>query len=723
MLTGFLLRVWGIHMLKIIIDKYFNAKIRDDVRIFNLVNLMGAVFGFASLLVAFLVRLEAVFIVSSFVISVTCAYVLVNSAEITFDKNIMIKFIICHMLCFPLALMTSKINYAEIPVYFLIGVTEELALLRGRKRYLFTGLQVMVDILTMIYAFYFRIPYEKYYASLSMMHYVRLEFAILTAGVICGGIIIYRNYLINEEIQMREKLSKEAEQVSYAKDMFLVNVSHEIRTPLNAIIGTTEVLLDSNASNRVKEMAFNISNSSHALLSITSDLLDFSRINIDELRVDSQKYDIAMMMNDVINLINVRLLDSNIEFLVDVNPKLPKVLIGDSGKIRQILVNLLTNAIKYTKEGHVVFKVDFKNEGDGLIHLYVDVKDTGIGIRADMIDKIFVPYNRSGNASTDHAIEGNGLGLAFCKHLTSAMGGNLWAESTYGKGSTFHFDVVQKVDNPYYEGYCGELTFNDNKVSFLHDNRADMMEMATILDSMDVQNVGYDNDEDFLNSIKNNDFNFYLIDSSSYERIKRSMISVVSDWTKIVIVSSCNYSYSGEPFEFVLTKPVSSLNLSDMLNNNLGYMVRKKNFEGDFTLPNATILIIDDNLVNLDVAGNMLTKYHSRVLKAASGREGINYLQSEKIDLVYLDYMMPDMDGIDTLKEIRKLPDGIGDVHVIALTANVVSGAREMFMNAGFNDYLSKPIESDKLEKTLIEHIPGQYIMYAMNFGDSYDFT
>lgn len=614
-----------------------------------------------------------------------------------------------NLILFPYVMYYQEHMVVEVPLYMFIGITYGLVLLDGIIRIIIVGLELLFDLFVTFYCYVLKDYGEIPQGAVQSSEFIRLELSVVAAGVLCGIVLSYRNKMLQHEISVREIATQKAEQVSYAKDMFLVNVSHEIRTPLNAIIGTTEILLDSDANNHVKEMAFNISNSSHALLSITTDLLDFSRMNIDTLEPEQERFDFSLMLNDIINLMSVRLLDSDVEFFVNVNPEIPRILVGDSGKIRQIIINLLSNAIKYTPSGHMTFNADFKNE-QGRIHLFISVEDTGIGIKEESIEKIFEPYNRSGE-DTDRVIEGNGLGLALCKKLASIMGGSLRAESKYGEGSTFYFEVT--------EGCTGQETVGGIKdkrnVLLFCDKSLDADVFAEIAAKMNLGVIRAERSDEFLELLQDPSLSFYFIDSKAYDHYKNDIKEFISDWHKLVVISSCNYSYAGEPFEFVLTKPLSCLNISDIINNTKNFLVRRQSYEGEIILPDVKMLIVDDNLINLSVAKGMLEKYKAEIITASSGKEALNILSIDTPDIIFLDYMMPEMDGIDTLKAIRDLPDPkFKTVPVICLTANVVSGAKEMFINAGFDDYLTKPIESAKLKKMLIDHLSDRKIKYSV---------
>lgn len=698
-----------------LLGRYLGEEVPVKERLFNAATFLSSAFALLFVAVAILLRIDFVSVsvyITIGILGTVLFFIQTKTHKVTLLSVIYLSYV--NFVAFPFLMITSSKDIMEIPLYSVIGLVLAIVLLEGKLRVIHYILQVIVDISIAFYCYVLKDPGKIHYIASENGDFFRIEVAVVVTGLLCGFIVQFRNYQLQKEIAKREDATEKAEKVSYAKDMFLVNVSHEIRTPLNAIIGTTDLLMDSDANNRIKETTFNISNSSHALLSITTDLLDFSRMNIDSIVPTDEKYDVAFMVNDIINLMSVRLLDSNVDFFVKINPSLPKMLIGDSGKIRQIIINMLSNAIKYTKEGHLTFYVDFVEMQKDIIKLKIKVEDTGIGIKAESIEKIFEPYNRSGEA-TDRLIEGNGLGLALCKKLASAMGGNIWADSVYGEGSTFFFEVKQKVDVESKEGSVGFLNYESVSLACFVDGIREMDDLSEIFKSMKINGINIKTEEEFIECCIMDKCSYYLLDSTSYERIKDKLLEFDINWKKLVVISACNYSYSGEPFEYVLTKPISCLNIADLINQTKNYAIRKQKFEGGFSIPEATVLVVDDNLLNLEVAAGILERYHPKVLTASSGKECLICLQNEHVDLVFLDYMMPEMDGIDTLKEIRKLDGSLfKTIPVVALTANVVSGAREMFINAGFNDYLSKPIEIESLERILNESLPSRLIKYDL---------
>ncbi|MCR5309910.1 MAG: response regulator [Lachnospiraceae bacterium] len=699
-----------------LINKYLNENIPIKHRLFFIATFTGSLGALLYTLFGILVRINPL-VVLVFLFVAVLGYVLFltganKPGSIGICSHIFL--ISCNIICFPLLMLINDNTTVEMAIYFFIGITYGAVLFAGRARIIYLFILFLVDGVVSFLNFYVRIENGGYIGANTAVDYIRIEIAIIMTATLCGVIIGYRNRVLSKEMQKKEEAILKAEQVNFAKDMFLVNVSHEIRTPLNAIIGTADMVIESEAVNHVKEMAYNISNSSHALLSITSDLLDFSRMNTENFTPVNEKYDISGMLNDIINLISVRLLDSNIEFFVDIAAGIPKFLIGDSGKIRQIMINMLSNAVKYTREGHVKLSVCFEYETGNMIRLKISVEDTGIGIREENLEKIFEPYNRSGEA-TDRMIEGNGLGLALCRKLSEAMGGRIGATSVYGKGSVFSFEVDQTLETPYTGGTVGGIREDIVSIGYYLAKEQESAELGKILDDMEVRKHAASSLNEFLDICRNEKHDYYLIDSVSYDKNKSEVNDTGVDWKKVAIISPCNYSYSGEPFEYVLSKPVSCLNLSDLVNKTQNYAIRKHMYEGKFSLPDVNILVVDDNLVNLEVTANILSRYGANIITAASGREGITVMENERVDLIFLDYMMPDLDGIDTLKEIKKLEGGrYSGIPAVALTANVVSGAKEFFLEAGFDDYLSKPIEIEKMEKIIIKLLPSESVRLAV---------
>lgn len=684
------------------IEKYFGKNVSNKEIIYNSALFLSGLFcGFYSFL-GILLKMDKMLVFLFFSLSfVSFVFFFLGQKYKKLDICSLIFLTFANIIVCPIVMLVSTRITVEVPLFWLIGITNAIVLLKGKVRIIHFSAQLIVDICVSYYVYVIRTKGTIMRGATTSLDYIRVAFAIIASGILCGIVIYYKFKDLENEYSIKASADKKAEEVNYAKDMFLVNVSHEIRTPLNAIIGSTDMLLNSEASIKVKEMAYNISDSSHALLSITNDLLDLSRANTESPVISNKYYDLSLMLKELINVTSIRLLDSEVQLLVRINPETPKVVMGDSVKIRQILTNIISNSIKYTKEGKIILYVDYKFLSEKAINLIFKVEDTGCGISEEKLSTLL----NGDDLST-------GFGLKICKQLADAMKGKITAVSKENVGSTFTFSLVQEIEVPYTKGALGKVEDKELSVCVYNSGTETMGNFCSDIEALDINVFKVYNDENLLLSLKEN-YDYYFIDSTVYEKLKTDFTESGVEWKKIIVIGDFTYSVADEPFEAVLTKPVSCLNICDLLNH-VKSAFAKERFRGrDFSIKGATILVVDDNLTNLDVAAGILEQFKPKVLKAASGKEALLILQQTYVDLVLLDYMMPEMDGIDTLKAIRDLPDKrFKMLPVVALTANVVSGAKEMFLSEGFNRYLSKPIEADKLEKTLVELLPTDLIEY-----------
>lgn len=403
--------------------------------------------------------------------------------------------------------------------------------------------------------------------------------------------------LIDEEKRLQESLRNESEAAkaaSEAKGRFLANMSHEIRTPINAVLGMDTMILRESKEPKIKEYALNIQSAGNSLLSIINDILDITKIESGKMEIKPVVYDFSSLIFDVINMVQTKAESKNLEFKLNIDENLPSTLFGDDIRIKQVLTNILSNAVKYTKEGSVTLSISGyaigKNE-----FLSFSVKDTGIGIKQEDIGKLFADFERIEEKRNRH-IEGTGLGMSITRQLLEMMNSTLNVDSVYGEGSEFYFELKQEI--------------RDNKP--------------------------------------------------------------IGDFSKRLANKAENYNYS-----------VS------------------------FAAPSATVLVVDDNATNRLVFTSLLKETKINIDEADNGMNALNMLQEKQYDIVFLDHMMPGMDGIQVLEELKKLPDCVNSqTPVIILTANAVSGAKEKYLAAGFNGYLSKPINPDKLEKMIFSLLP-----------------
>ncbi len=419
--------------------------------------------------------------------------------------------------------------------------------------------------------------------------------------------ILYRisdmtdNYLYTKQLI---ELKEDAERANEAKSSFLARMSHEIRTPINAVLGMNEMILRETEADNIREYAINIHNAGKTLLSIINDILDLSKIESSKMEITENDYMLGSMILDIENMIAMRAEEKNLTFRILADSKLPKNLHGDEMRVKQCIVNLLTNSVKYTNEGSVTLEIDCADIQGNIINLRITVSDTGIGIREEELHMLFDPFTRL-DMMRNKSVEGTGLGLSITKRLVAMMQGNLTVESEYGNGSKFTFVIPQKI-------------------------------MGTEL---------------------------------------------LGDYRKAADEVT-EHSKSGAP--------------------------------GTFIAPRAKILAVDDNRVNITVVKGLLKRLKVQFDAALSGAECLDKIRQNHYDIIFLDHMMPEMDGVETLQSMCQIEEYAQNPSVvIALTANAIVGAKEEYLQAGFEDYLSKPIDSMQLEQLIRRYLSPELIEYT----------
>ena len=482
---------------------------------------------------------------------------------------------------------------------------------------------------------------------------------------------------------------------------------------MNAIIGMCELIMrEDNLSRSVRENCFNIQTSGRSLLAIINDILDFSKIDSGKMELINEELIIASLVNDVVNMSEARRGTKGIEILVNVDPTIPKGLIGDEVRIRQVIINLMTNAIKFTREGSVTLTVSYSVQDYG-VNLTVSVADTGIGITEENMEKLFTSFQQV-DTKKNRSVEGTGLGLAISKRLVGYMGGYINVRSQYGEGTEFRFTIPLKVsdDSPFavikQEGdICAAACFRGSNSAekleriFL-DNGASLnadfccaesaQELKSLVENKKVTHLfvhekEYVGNEEFFVSISKNTKVYVIQDRSSNVRLPEGI--------------KCIYA------PFYLIPAVSAINDESMVLN-----LNERRDDGiSFIAPKAKILVVDDNAINLKVATGLMQPYNMQMQLAQSGPEAINILKKKDIDIVFMDHMMPEMDGVEATGIIRQTQgEYYQKLPIIALTAHVANGAREMFVASGFNDFLAKPIELSALDRTLRNYLPREYM-------------
>lgn len=435
-----------------------------------------------------------------------------------------------------------------------------------------------------------------------LLYFARIAYS--SGMAIASGMIVLLVISSINTVHNILNIEKEKQQAIYAneaKAKFLANMSHEIRTPINAVLGMDEMIIEESTEEKIKEYAIDIKNAGKTILSLINDILDFSKIESGKIEIIPVEYDLASLISDSYNMINMKAKDKGLKFRIENDTRLPRRLYGDEVRVRQVLVNLLTNAVKYTKEGSIVMSVQGKRMDDGRLSLNISVEDTGIGITEENRAKLFESFQRV-DEKRNRNIEGTGLGLAITMQIMKMMQGSINVESEYGKGSVFSVEFPQGI-----------------------------------------------------------------VDDSQVGNLSEYMKSVKREETKD----------------------------KDML-----------------LAPEGKILVVDDADLNLKVFCGVLRHTQLQIDTASSGSEALEMICKKEYHIIFLDHMMPDMDGIETLHAMKQRKSEVNaDTPVIMLTANAIEGMREMYLEEGFADYLSKPIQIDELKDIIRKYLPDELIL------------
>lgn len=600
--------------LKGIQKTFFSPDLPIDLVLFNIITAVGLVGGILAIPFNIAnhtsVVLTAVIVVCN-ILNVICIY-MANFKNRLKNSTIALCFLVAIALFPVMFFVTGGINSGMV-CWFSMGIVFIFMLLDGMD-FVFMLLTDVAIVVGCYVISYYHPEYVVELGSTQSVFFDVVQSLLITAFAI-GFIIkfqrsiydmLYKQAAINnddllEKTLQAKKAEKQAQTATEAKSNFLANMSHEIRTPINTIMGMDEMILRETSEKVVEEYALDIKAASQNLLSLINDILDITKIESGKMGIVKGEYDFMSMMHDVLNNVIIRAKEKDLEVKLNISSNIPSYMLGDDIRIKQILTNIITNAVKYTQEGYIEITVTCVKNYSNYVDLTFFVKDTGIGIKQEDIKRMFESFERL-EVSRNRNIEGAGLGMTITQNLLKMMGSNLNVESVYGEGSTFFFTINQEIVDP--------------------------------------EPIG-----DFEQKLKQ---------------------------------LTSNYEYSTS-----------------------------------FEAPKANFLVVDDNAMNRKVFVALLKDSKVNITEAESGYECLQLIKKQHFDMIFLDHMMPGMDGVETFKSMAQV-DGnkcLG-TPVIALTANAIAGAKDRYLTLGFHGFLSKPVVPAQLEKTIRDFLPESLLEY-----------
>lgn len=542
-------------------------------------------------------------------------------------------------------------------------------------------------------------------------------------SLVLGGIFVclaayvaklLRERRAGETKEMVETIERLEEENRRTED-FLTNVSHELRTPINAVTGLTAVMLKNEEDADKRENLISVQKAGYRLFGQIEDILDYTEIDTGRITVSDDTYMLSSLINDIISEQNMTEGKENLELIFDIEAKIPAVLVGDSKKIKKIIKHLVDNAVKFTEEGGIYVRIYALKKSYG-VNLCIQVKDTGIGMDAESLSKITERFYQS-SGGRDRRAGGLGLGLPIVYGMAAVMNGFVHVESKAGSGTEVTVSIPQKVADE----SAGMKVENPSKLClacYLMPEKYKVPEVRKFYDGM-ITNIARGLDvavhrvfspDELEKLVSMYRLTHLFLADEEYEADSEYIENLDSN-IQVVLIADENYRPKENSRVKILHKPFYCFPVVNILNSDT---VEELAIQGRrMVCPDVKVLVVDDEPMNRMVAEGMLKDYQITVRTAGSGMEAISICENEEFDVLFLDHMMPEMDGVETLKQLRRLKTGSADMFTaIAFTANAVSGAREMFLREGFDEFLSKPVEAPELERVLRKVLPKARIKF-----------